>query len=327
MSGATRALVVAEVRVETPFIRRIGLTDPQGEVLAPLASGTHLQVMVPGLSERRCYSIVQLSAAEATQEQPRTYWIAVRREEQSRGGSLWMHQLKVGDTVTVGEPRNEFPLRAPLAGDGPAVLIAGGVGITPISSHAAALSAQARPFVLHYSSRSRDHLAMVSELAALCGPALHLHADDEADTRLDLAAVLDRCQPNQPLYVCGPKGMINAAIAAARERGWADDHVHVELFVEAAAQQGDSAFEVELRAAGMTLQVPANQTILEAMEAAGCDPMFDCRRGECGVCQATVIEGVPDHRDYFLSDSERASGKLIQICISRAKTARLVLDL
>ena len=207
------------------------------------------------------------------------------------------------------------------------MLLAGGVGITPIASHAAALTAQQRPFALHYSSRSRDHLAMVDELKALCGSALHLHADDEADTRLDLGTVLDGCQPTQHLYVCGPKGMINAAIAAARARGWADDHVHVELFVEAAAQQGDAPIEVELRASGMTLQVPANQTILEAMEAAGCDPMFDCRRGECGVCQAVVIEGTPDHRDYFLSDSERASGKLIQTCISRAKTARLVLDL
>ena len=321
------ALRVSEVRVETPLIHRIRLTGPQDEVLPPLASGAHLQLMVPGLPERRCYSIVHLTPAEALDAAPRAYWIAVRREEPSRGGSLWMHQLKAGDSVTVGEPRNEFPLHAPQPGEGPAVLIAGGVGITPIASHAAALTAQQRPFALHYSSRSREHLAMASELTALCGDALHLHADDEADTRLDLAALLDACQPNQPLYVCGPKGMINAAIAAARARGWADDHVHVELFVEAAVQQGDAPIEVELRASGMTLQVPANQTILEAMEAAGCDPLFDCRRGECGVCQASVIEGTPDHRDYFLSDSERASGKLIQTCISRAKSARLVLDL
>ena len=323
----TRTLVVSEVRIETPLIHRIGLVAPPDEALAPLASGAHLQVMVPGLPERRCYSLVHLTAAESLDPTPRTHWIAVRREEPSRGGSTWMHQLKVGDVVTVGEPRNEFPLHAAQAGEGPTVLIAGGVGITPIASHAAALTSQARPFALHYSSRSRDHLAMVAALQALCGQALHLYADDEADSRLDLAAVLDQCQPNQHLYVCGPKGMINAAIAAARERGWDDHHVHVELFVEATAQQGDAAFEVELHASGMTLQVPADKTILEAMEAAGCDPMFDCRRGECGVCQATVLEGEPDHRDYFLSDSERASGKLIQICISRAKTARLVLDL
>lgn len=327
MGMTTSAWRVAEVRVETPLIHRIGLVAPPGVALPALASGAHLQVMVPDLPERRCYSIVQLTPAEALDTAPPMHWIAVRREEASRGGSLWMHQLKAGDSVTVGEPRNEFPLHAPQAGEGPVVLIAGGVGITPIASHAAALTAQQRPFALHYSSRSREHLAMVGELSALCGNALHLHADDEADTRLDLAALLDACQPQQHLYVCGPKGMINAAIAAARARGWDDHHVHVELFVEAATQQGDAPFELELRASGLTLQVPVDKTILETMEAAGCDPMFDCRRGECGVCQASVLEGVPDHRDYFLSDSERASGQLIQTCISRAKTARLVLDL
>ena len=323
----TQTWTVSDVRVETPLIHRIGLVAPRGEALPPLASGAHLQVMVPGLPERRCYSIVHLTVAEALEAAPRTHWIAVRREEPSRGGSVWMHQLKVGDAVTVGEPRNEFPLHAAQVGEGPVVLIAGGVGITPIASHAAALTAQARPFVLHYSSRSRDHLAMVEELKALCGEALHLHADDEADTRLELGALLDGCRPTQPLYICGPKGMIDAAIAAATARGWTKEHIHIELFVEATSQKGDGAFELELRQSGKVLQVPADKTILEVMEAAGCDPMFDCRRGECGVCQATVLEGEPDHRDYYLSDTEKASGKIIQICISRAKSARLVLDL
>jgi len=324
MTGST--LIVSEVRTETPLIRRIRLAHPQGQALAPLASGAHLQVMVPGLPERRCYSIVQLSSAEALDAAPRSYWIAVRREEPSRGGSTWMHQLKVGDAVTVGEPRNEFPLHAAQAGEAPAVLIAGGIGITPIASHAAALTAQQRPFVLHYSSRSRDQFALLDELKALCGDTLRLHADDDAATRLDLAALLDGCRPTQPLYICGPKGMIDAAIAAATVRGWTKEHIHIELFVEATSQKGDGAFELELRQSGKVLQVPADKTILEVMEAAGCDPMFDCRRGECGVCQATVLEGVPDHRDYFLSDAERASNQLIQTCISRAKSPRLVLD-
>mgnify|MGYP003799236695 CR=1 FL=1 len=323
----TQTWTVSDVRVETPLIHRIGLVAPRGEALPPLASGAHLQVMVPGLPERRCYSIVHLTVAESLDPAPRTHWIAVRREEPSRGGSVWMHQLKAGDAVTVGEPRNEFPLHAAHAGDGPTVLIAGGVGITPIASHAAALTAQARPFALHYSSRSRDQLAMVDELQALCGDALHLHADDDAATRLDLAALLKTLKPSQHLYVCGPKGMIDAAIALATQQGWPKNHIHVELFVEAATLSGDQPFEVELRQSGKVLQVPANKTILEVMEEAGLDPMFDCRRGECGVCQATVLEGIPDHRDYVLSDEERASGKLIQICISRAKSPRLVLDL
>lgn len=142
----------------------------------------------------------------------RTHWIAVRREG-AQPRRFRLDAPAQGDAVNA---RNEFPLHAAHAGDGPTVLIAGGVGITPIASHAAALTAQARPFALHYSSRSRDHLAMVDALQALCGQALHLHADDEADSRLDLAALLDRYRPSQHLYVCGPKGMINAAVAAAR---------------------------------------------------------------------------------------------------------------
>ena len=325
MSGPL--LQVSEIRAETPLIRRIRLVAPQGGTLAPLASGAHLQFMLPGVADRRCYSIVQLTAAEATDPAPTAWWIAVRREEASRGGSAFMHQLKVGDTIATNEPRNEFPLHAATAGEAPTVLIAGGIGVTPLASHAAALKAAGRPFALHYSSRSRDQLAMVDELQALCGDALHLHADDDAATRLDLAVLLKTLKPSQHLYVCGPKGMLDAAIALATQQGWPKDHVHVELFVEAGTLSGDQPFEVELRQSGKVLQVPANKTILEVMEEAGLDPMFDCRRGECGVCQATVLEGIPDHRDYVLSDEERASGKLIQICISRAKSPRLVLDL
>lgn len=324
MAGST--LVVSEIRAETPLIRRIRLADPSGRALPPLASGAHLQFTVPGVAERRCYSVVQLTADEASDPAPGAYWIAVRREEPGRGGSAWMHQLQVGDTLVLGEPRNEFALHAGAPDEKPVVLIAGGIGITPIASHAAALAAAGRPFVLHYSSRSRDQLALVPELQALCGTALRLHADDEPATRLDLVAVLDSLQPDQHLYVCGPKGMIDAAIACATERGWPKERIHVELFVEAATQLGDQPFEVQLRQSGKVLQVPANKTILEVMEDAGCDPLFDCRRGECGVCQVDVLEGVPDHRDYYLSDAERASNKLIQICISRARSARLVLD-
>lgn len=325
MTGPT--LVVSEIRTETPLIRRIRLADEHGEALAPLTSGAHLQLTVPGMPERRCYSVVQLTCAEATDPHPYAYWIAVRREEASRGGSVWMHQLKVGDVIAIDEPRNEFPLHAPESDEPPTVLIAGGIGITPIASHAAALAAAGRPFRLHYSSRSRDQFAMVDELEALCANALTLHADDEPDTRMDLAALLDGYSPTQHLYICGPKGMIDAAITMAAAKGWAKDYVHVELFVEAATELGDTAFDVELRQSGQVLHVPANRTILEVLEDAGCEPMFDCRRGECGVCQATVLDGIPDHRDYFLSDTERASNTLIQICISRAKTPRLVLDL
>lgn len=320
-------LCVAEVRVETAHIHRIALVAADGGALPRFESGAHLRFVVPGLHQPRCYSLVQTCAAEVQASAPQQYWVAVRREDPSLGGSLWMHGLKSGDTVFAEPPRNDFPLHSAHANELPVVLLAGGIGITPIASHAAALRLAGRPFALHYSGRSRDQLALVPELQALCGEMLHLYADDDPVTRLDLGVLLDACQPAQHLYVCGPKGLIDTVLAQASARGWPREHVHFELFTQAAPVTGDVAFEVELRQTGMTLRVPADQTILDVMEQAGCDPMFDCRRGECGVCQAGVLEGVPDHRDYFLSDREKAAGNLIQICISRAKTARLVLDL
>ncbi len=322
-----RSYIVAEVRAETDLIRSFRLKAADGGALPPAASGAHLQVHVPGLAEPRCYSLIALSAAEATQSTPAEYRLAVRREENSQGGSAWMHGLAAGHTIGATGPKNDFPLHAREVGEGPVVLIAGGIGITPIASHAAALAAADRPFELHYSGRSRAQLALLDELGQLCGDALHLYADDEPDARFDLLQLLFSRSPTQHLYVCGPKGLIDAVLQLAAKLNWLREKVHFELFATAAPQAGDAAFEVELRQSGQVLQVPADKTILEVMEAAGCDPMFDCRRGECGVCQATVLEGTPDHRDYFLSEREKAEGKLIQTCISRACSARLVLDL
>src|SRR5690606_14560875 len=179
-----------------------------------------------------------------------------------------------------------------------------------------------REFDLHYCGRHRDQLALIDDLHALTGERLNLHFDDDPISALNLDALLDSYAPDQHLYVCGPQGMIDAVLAGARQRRWPDTHLHFELFTAAAPLAGDRAFEVVLKQSGTVLTIPADQTILEALEAAGCDPMYDCKRGECGVCQATVLEGTPDHRDHYLSDAEKAEGKLIQICISRAKSAR-----
>lgn len=321
-----RQLIVSEIHVETPLIRSFRLRAADGAALPPAASGAHLQVHLPGLADARCYSLVTADTAAASDPAPAEYRLAVRLETPGKGGSAYMHGIAVGETLSVSGPKNDFPLHTAEPGEAPAVLIAGGIGITPIASHAAALAAANRSFILHYSGRSRDQLALTEELAALCGDALHLHADDDTASRLDVGQLLATLNPDQHLYVCGPKGLIDAVIASAGERGWPHEKMHFELFAAAAPVAGDQPFELELRQSGLILQVPADKTILEVMEAAGCDPMFDCRRGECGVCQATVLEGIPEHRDYFLSDREKADGKLIQTCISRARSARLVLD-
>ncbi|NMG35921.1 2Fe-2S iron-sulfur cluster binding domain-containing protein [Azoarcus sp. TTM-91] len=319
-------LTVSEIRAETPLIRTLYLQAADGSALPAFTPGAHLKVSIPGLADARCYSLVSFEPTGGF-DAPSAYRLGIRLEEESQGGSRHMHTLAVGDRVTVSAPKNDFPLHAAEASEGEVVLLAGGIGITPIAAMACGLQAAGRSYQLHYSGRSRSQLAFLDELASLAGPALKVHADDEADTRLDIGALLDGLKTTQHLYVCGPKGMIDALIEGAKQRGWPADRVHFELFAAAAPLEGDQPFEVELRQSGVTLTVPADKTILDVMEEQGCDPMYDCKRGECGVCTATVLEGVPDHRDYFLSDAERAEGKLIQICISRSKTPRLVLDL
>lgn len=321
------ALTISAVHTPTELIRSLHLRAPGGAPLPPFTPGAHLQVRIPGLSESRSYSLISFDTSPGGFDAPAEYRLGIRLEPDSSGGSRHMHSLEVGDSVSVSGPKNDFPLHPPEPGESEIVLIAGGIGITPIAAMATALAAAGRQYLLHYSGRTLAQMAFVSELQAVAGPRLHLHADDDAASRLDLDRLLDSLSPSQHLYVCGPKGMIDAVIAGAKARGWPGERVHFELFSAAAPLSGDQQFEVELAQSGTVLTIPADKTILEVMEAAGCDPMYDCKRGECGVCTATVLDGIPDHRDYFLTDAERASGKLIQTCISRARSARLVLDL
>ena len=320
-------LVVVAAEAETALVRTLRLAAPAGGALPGFTPGAHLRVSVPGLAEHRCYSLLVFTPESAGFERPVEYRLGVRIEEPGRGGSRYMHGLVPGDRIRVTGPKNDFPLHAPVPDEGAVVLMAGGIGITPIAAMAAALQAAGRPYVLHYSGRSRSQLGFIEELTGLAGPALHLHADDDPATRLDLDAELDRLDRRQHLYVCGPQAMIAALIDKAVQRGWPRERVHFELFAAAAPQAGDRGFEVELRRSGRVLTVPPGRTIVDVMEAAGCDPLYDCRRGECGVCVADVLEGVPDHRDCVLTEAEKAEGKRIHICVSRAKSARLVLDL
>lgn len=318
-------LSVDEVRQLTPQIKAFILRAADGGLLPGFTAGAHLRFRLPlnGTEAIRHYSLVDPTGGSP--DSPcRQYCIAVRLEDAGRGGSQYMHaNVQAGDRLTAVGPVNEFPL---VDEPGRPVLLAGGIGITPLLTMAAALAAGGREFRLHYSGRSAAQLAFVDELRTLAGERLIVHADDDPQTRLNIDALLDRYTPADPLYVCGPQGMLDAVLAAAKARGWSADRIRFELF-SAPEAAGDRGFEVELRASGVTLQVPPDKTILEVMLEAGVDPLFDCQRGECGVCTATVLEGEVDHRDYYLSDSEKASNTLIQICVSRAKGDRLVLDL
>lgn len=315
---STLELVVLATEDLTPRIRRLRLAHADGAPLPSYEPGAHLELHVPALGSRaalhRAYSLVRARAADA-------YEIAVQIEPEGSGGSRWVHSLAVGDRVSAGLPRNDFPL-AQAAGS--SLLLAAGIGVTPILCMALALQERGASFEMHFAARTPEMAAYLDEIRALGGQCWFDGGDPAKG--LPLAATIGAPSQERHLYVCGPAGFIQAVRDTARAQGWSEDHIHFELFSGALAESGDKAFSVELRTSGVTLQVPPGRTVLEVMEEAGLDPMFDCRRGDCGVCTVQVLEGTPDHRDICLSDRERASGSFCT-CVSRAQSASLVLDL
>jgi ferredoxin-NADP reductase len=325
---ATLQLRVAEARALNPLIRMLRLRAEDGGALPGFAAGAHIRVQVSlpgGTTDWRHYSLINFATARNATNAPTEYVIAVRKEADGRGGSRFMHeQLKEGDTLAIEAPKNDFPLHT---GPGGSVLVAGGIGVTPLATMAARRRAEEAPVRMHYAGRSRELMAFLPELQDLLGDDLRVHADAEAGAPLDVEALLDTVPAGDRLYVCGPKVMLDAVLARTQARGWEHDRVHFELFTEPVAEAGDQPFEVELAQSGRRFIVAADQSILDCLIDNGCDPMFDCKRGECGVCAVPVIEGEIDHRDYVLTAREKAEGNVMQICISRAKGARLVLDL
>ncbi|HEX4260361.1 MAG TPA: PDR/VanB family oxidoreductase [Acetobacteraceae bacterium] len=320
MTTLPLSLVVAERVQLSPLIVALRLRDPRGAALPGAAPGAHISLAVPGDAWRH-YSLVDFSGGLSS---PDEYRIAVRLEDASRGGSRFVHErLHTGETIRVLPPQNDFPLDP--GADDP-LLIAGGIGITPMTGMVASLARAQRPFLLHYSGRSAGLLAFVPELSRLCGDLLVLHADDDPATALSVPLLIGGARRGRPIYVCGPRGMIEAVIAEATARDWDRSAIRFELFTEAAGTEEDRGFELVLAQSGRTLQVPPDRSIIDVMEDAGLDPMYSCRRGECGVCTTPVLEGEIDHRDLYLSDTEKASGKMMQICISRARGPRLVID-
>ena len=314
----TTELVIDSVHDETDRIRVITLRDANGAPLPAHTAGAHLEFDLGDLGTRS-YSLIDWPE----DARPATAWrIAVQREDAGQGGSMQMHKFQAGDKITATPPANDFKLGEHA---GPALLLAGGIGITPLISMASALAAAGRPFALHYSARTRAAMGFSAALTEAFGDRVTFHYDDAAP--LDLAALVDGIDPATHLYVCGPKGMIEAARAAANAAGLPDDQIHFELFSTPQPQEGDSEFEVEIASTGEVFTIPPGRSIIEVLEEGGVDLIYDCQRGDCGICQTEVLEGIPDHRDVVLSDAEKSEGKLMQICVSRAKSAKLVLDL
>lgn len=315
---STLTLRITHKSDETADVCALDLASPDGAELPAFTAGAHLDLHLGGGLVRQ-YSLYGDPADR------RRYRLAVLREPASRGGSLAVHALQAGLELVVSAPRNAFPLTA----SGPVLLLGGGIGLTPLLSMADALHAQGRPFQLHLCVRSRSRLPLAAHLAAVPWAAqVQVHADDEPATALDLPAVLAAVAPDTHVFTCGPAGFIAYARAAVQAAGWPDARWHSESFTPVAVRHSaDGPFELELARSGRVIVVAADQTVAQALDAAGVGVSTSCEQGICGACITKVLSGTPDHRDSYLTDEELAAGDCFTPCVSRSRTARLVVDL
>jgi ferredoxin-NADP reductase len=307
---------LVSVRDLTPDIRRFEI-EPSGEFVVP-TPGSHINVMVQ-IGERpdvRSYSIVGPC-------DDGIYRIAVKLLPDTRGGSAYMWSLAPGARLTISVPGNHFELGRARP---EYLLIAGGIGITPIYTMALALARTGANFRLLYAGRRRQDLALADELRDAIGDRLHVFVDEEGE-RIDLAAEIARLAPGGELYVCGPIGMLEAAKRVWAESGRPVDKLRFETFGNSGRFAAEP-FLVRIPRLDRVVEVPRNKTMLEALEAAGIDMIFDCRRGECGLCALDIIEtdGVVDHRDVFFSDEEKAANRKLCTCVSRVAGGSITVD-
>ena len=313
-------LCVLRKNTVTDQITEFTLGSPaERNSLPSYTAGAHIDIDLGDEIGSRSYSLIDWSGPPAA---PDSYTITVQLEADGDGGSKRMHELAAGDSLSATTPSNDFELADSTA---PAMLIAGGIGITPLISMAASLAQDNKPFQLYYAGRSKAVMAYADRLEDSFGDQVKIHTDDNNPLPID--TLFSTIDPATHVYICCPAGLLDATRAAASAAGVAAEQIHTELFATPEAKSTDVPFEVELNSTGDVYVIPPGQTIIEVLEAAGHDLMYDCQRGDCGICQTAVISGTPDHRDVVLSDDEKASGKVMQICVSRAGAERLVLDL
>ncbi len=313
----SQIVTIQRIHQETPEIKTFELL-PDGGQLIEFSPGAHIDVHLPGGLMRQ-YSLWNGPSDRDA------YRIGVKREAKGRGGSAAMHELCEGDRLEVSFPRNHFELQD---SDGPAILLAGGIGITPILAMARHLAAEGRPHVLHLFARDTTFAPFLSQLTRLPEAPVHLGLIPPTLVKV-IAGILAQPDSTAHLYLCGPGPFMDIVEQQAAIAGWARDRVHMERFSaspESLNLTGDG-FEVVLQRSGRTIAVAVGETIIEAMAAAGITPLTSCEQGVCGTCMTTVLEGTPDHRDQYLNAAEKASGTLIMPCVSRCKGKRLVLDL
>lgn len=329
------AVRVHAVRAEACDVLSLDLRPLDGGNLPAFTAGSHIDLEVPARGEAGAL-LRQYSLSNSAGERHR-YVVGVGRDAASRGGSVALHDtLRVGDTLRISAPRNNFPL----AEDAPhSVLIAGGIGITPMLAMVRRLALLRRAWTLYYCVRTPSRAAFIDELTALAaatgsqGKVVTVFDGMPGVARLDLAAVVRDAPAGTHFYCCGPVPMLKAFEEATMACD--DGHVHVEWFSAPAAPPavgqdhaaGGGSFTVQLKRKGKSFTVPAGETILQVLLDGGIDVDYSCREGLCGTCETRVLAGVPDHRDPILAGRKEPPLNKIMVCVSRCAGAELVLDL
>jgi ferredoxin-NADP reductase len=315
-----QAATVEALRDLSPTVREFTLRPDEG--VLPWSVGSHLKIVVhvAGHEDQRHYSLVGLPQASQADG---VYRIAVKRADPSRGGSRYMWSLAVGERVRIEEPNNHFELSP---NSPQTLLVAGGIGITPIVGMALSLGARSADVRMCYAARSEVELVYADVLRNALGPRLQCFTDTLGQ-RVDLDAEIARLEANAQMLVCGPIPMLDAARDAWHRAGRAPELLRFETFGSSGARAAES-FWVSLPRHHLQIEVPADRSLLEVLEEHGVETLSDCRRGECGLCAVDIVsvEGQVDHRDVFFSSEEKCSNRRLCACVSRVTGGGVVLD-
>ena len=315
MSDTSINVIIDKRENQGEGVAVLHLRPIEGQSLPQFTAGAHIDVRISDDLLR------QYSLSNSFNDE-NIYRLGVLNDPNSRGGSVALFDnFKEGLEITISEPRNHFPLGDH---DGTAILLAGGIGVTPILAMAYELRAQNRPFEIHYSVRTRSAGAFVEELEQEFPQQFKLYCDDEAPLNA-MALFADR-KDEPHIYTCGPTGFMDWIIGVAKEENYSSEQIHFEYFSADVDTVGD-AIEVYCSDSDKTVMVGPDETIAKALSKAGIKVDVSCEQGVCGTCITDVLEGIPDHRDQFLTDEEKEDNDQMALCCSRAKGPKLVIEI
>ena len=316
---------VASSRTVAEGVRTLELVPAGTERWPEFQAGAHIDVKLetaPGRAIIRQYSLCNSPVDR------QRFQIAAKAEENGRGGSVFLHtRVEPGDTIEISAPRNNFPLRYDLTRY---LLLGGGIGVTPLLAMAHELHRRELSFELHLFSANRSSLAFHQEYSAMpFADSIRIHCNDaHGQARSKLATAISPYQSGSGLYICGPTGFMAEVLNIARDNLWPSERIYSETFVSVQADsEQNTAFEVQIASTGEVFSVEPDQQLIDVLHQNGYPVMCSCTQGICGSCITPVLDGVPEHRDAIMSDEQRAANSLMTVCVSRARSERLVLDL